>query len=56
MEENQYSLSFYRAGGIILDASLCAAPFKLKIVPVRKVLSSFTQQIRKLRLREEVAH
>lgn len=56
MEENQYSLSFYRAGDIILDASLCAALFKLQIVPVRKVLSPFTQRIRKPKLREEVVY
>lgn len=56
MEENQYSLSFYRAEGIMLDAFLCADPFKLQNAPVREGLSPFTRWIRTSRLREEGAY
>lgn len=56
MEENRYSLSFYRAEGTMLDASVCAASFKLQSAPMREVLSPFTRQMRKPKLREQVAY
>lgn len=50
---NQYSLSLHRAEEIMIDAFLCATPFKLQNIPAQEVLSPFTAQIRKPRFREE---
>lgn len=56
MEENQYSVSFYSSEGTMLDAFLRTAYFKLQNTPVKEVLSPSTQQMRKPRLRGEVAY